>query len=183
MQWNVADVVLIFSKSGLTSNVAFLRSGSQQGATGPINGLLMQREYHIIGPCGLLKGKHISDGQWYVWWEYIFVCLCHQISTWDYRKNNSGGIDIYTVIIALIQERGNIHRTYWALSEFGGTVIRSSLSKETEQKMQEALHKSWGLMRGRYRRATVERSCSCGWAPPFAALCYYYPSTLLLETL
>jgi hypothetical protein len=58
---HVTDVVLIFSKSGLTSNVAFLRSESQQGATGPINGLLVQGNITSSSLVGLLKRKHISD--------------------------------------------------------------------------------------------------------------------------
>ena len=57
---HVIDVVLICSKSGLTSNVAFLRSESQQGATGPINGLLVQGNITSSNLVGLLKRKHIQ---------------------------------------------------------------------------------------------------------------------------
>src|SRR5215469_3396505 len=99
---HVIDVVLIFSKSGLTSNVAFLRSESQQGATGPINGLLVQGNITSSNLVGLLKRKHISD-LGYVRWDYILAYLCHQIPR-DYRKIDSGGIDIYTVFIFQIHD-------------------------------------------------------------------------------
>ena len=39
---HVTDVVLVFSTGGHASNVALLRLGSQHGATGPINGLLVR---------------------------------------------------------------------------------------------------------------------------------------------
>jgi hypothetical protein len=58
---HVTDIVLVFSTSGLTSNVVFLRSGSQQGATGPINGLLVHGNITSSDLVGLLKGKHIPD--------------------------------------------------------------------------------------------------------------------------
>jgi hypothetical protein len=58
---HVIDVVLVFSKSGLISNVAFLRLESQQSARGPINGLLVQGNITSSNLVGLLKGKHISD--------------------------------------------------------------------------------------------------------------------------
>jgi hypothetical protein len=57
----LVGIVLVFSTSSLTSNVAFLRSRSQQGATGPINGLLVQGNITSSDLVGLLKGKHISD--------------------------------------------------------------------------------------------------------------------------
>jgi uncharacterized membrane protein len=40
----------------------------------------------------------------------------------------------------MIIEKVTPDKAIEALSKFGGTVIRSSLSKETEQKIQEALH-------------------------------------------
>ena len=58
---HVTDVVLVFSTGSVTSNVAFLRSGSQQGATGTINGLLVQGNITSSNLAGLLKGKQISD--------------------------------------------------------------------------------------------------------------------------
>lgn len=57
----VTDVVLVLSTGGVTSYVAFLRSGSQQGATGAINGLLVQGNLTSSNLVGLLKGKQISD--------------------------------------------------------------------------------------------------------------------------
>jgi hypothetical protein len=56
---HVTDVVLVFLTGSVTSNVAFLRSGSQHGATGTINGLLVQG--NITSSNLLLKGKQISD--------------------------------------------------------------------------------------------------------------------------
>ena len=58
---HVTDVVLVHSTGGVTSNVAFLRSGSQQGVTGTINGLLVQGNITSLKLVGLLKGKQISD--------------------------------------------------------------------------------------------------------------------------
>jgi hypothetical protein len=58
---HVTDVVLVLSTGGVTSNVAFLHSGSQQGATGTINGLLVQGNITSSNIVGLLKGKQISD--------------------------------------------------------------------------------------------------------------------------
>jgi CHRD domain-containing protein len=57
----VTDVVLVLSTGGVTSNVAFLRSGSQHGATGAINGLLVHGNITSLNLVGLLKGKQISD--------------------------------------------------------------------------------------------------------------------------
>ena len=58
---HVTDVVLVFSTGGHASNVALLRLGSQHGATGPINGLLVHGNITSSNLVGLLKGKHISD--------------------------------------------------------------------------------------------------------------------------
>jgi len=58
---HVTDVVLVFSTGGHTSNVALLRLGSQHGATGPINGILVRGNITSSNLVGLLKGKHISD--------------------------------------------------------------------------------------------------------------------------
>ena len=58
---HVTDVVLVFSTGGHASNVALLRLGSQHGATGLINGLLVRgiiTSSNLVGP---LKGKYISD--------------------------------------------------------------------------------------------------------------------------
>jgi len=100
---HVTDVVLVFSKSGLTSNVAFLRSGSQQDATGPINGLLVQGNITSSNLVGLVKGKHISDLVKDMLDGNIYLRVS-AIKFRDHRKNNSSGIDIYTVFIVLIQE-------------------------------------------------------------------------------
>ena len=63
---HVDNVVLVFSAgppgSGhRASNVVLLRLGSQQGATGPINGLLVQGNITSSSLVGPLKGKQISD--------------------------------------------------------------------------------------------------------------------------
>src|SRR5215831_13418678 len=58
---HVTEVVLVFSTGGHASNLALLRLGSQHGATGPINGLLVRgiiTSSNLVGP---LKGKHILD--------------------------------------------------------------------------------------------------------------------------
>jgi hypothetical protein len=60
---HVDNVVLVFS-SGTghrASNAVLLRLGSQQGATGPINGLLVQGNITSSTLVGPLKGKQISD--------------------------------------------------------------------------------------------------------------------------
>lgn len=58
---HVTDVVLVFSTGGHASNVALLRLGSQHGATGPINGLLVRGNITASNLVGPLKGKHILD--------------------------------------------------------------------------------------------------------------------------
>jgi hypothetical protein len=58
---HVTDVVLVFSTGGHASNVALLRLGSQHGATGPINGLLLRGNITSSNLVGPLKGKHILD--------------------------------------------------------------------------------------------------------------------------
>ena len=58
---HVTDVVLVFSTGGHGSNVALLRLGSQHGATGPINGLLVRGNITSSNLVGPLKGKHILD--------------------------------------------------------------------------------------------------------------------------
>ena len=60
---HVDNVVLVFSGHfhGRASNVVLLRTGSQQGATGPINGSLVQGNITSSSLVGPLKGKQISD--------------------------------------------------------------------------------------------------------------------------
>ena len=58
---HVTDVVLVFSTGGHAGNVALLRLGSQHGATGPINGLLVRGNITSSNLVGPLKGKHILD--------------------------------------------------------------------------------------------------------------------------
>jgi hypothetical protein len=58
---HVTDVVLVFSTGGHASNVALLRLGSQHGATGPINGLLVSGNMTSSNLIGPLKGKNILD--------------------------------------------------------------------------------------------------------------------------
>lgn len=58
---HVTDVVLVFSTGGHVSNVALLRLGSQHGATGPINGLLVSGNITSSNLIGPLKGKNILD--------------------------------------------------------------------------------------------------------------------------
>jgi hypothetical protein len=60
---HVDNVVLVYWPTGSNraSNIVLLRTGSQHGATGPINGVLVQgtiTSSDIVGP---LKGKQISD--------------------------------------------------------------------------------------------------------------------------
>jgi uncharacterized membrane protein len=47
-----------------------------------------------------------------------------------------------TSALFMVVEKVTPDKALAALSKFGGKVIKSSLSKETEQKIQEALHKS-----------------------------------------
>ena len=72
----VTDVVLVFSRGEplRASDVAYLRLGSQQGPTGPINGALVQGNITSSNLLGPLEGKHISDlikdmidGHIYLW--------------------------------------------------------------------------------------------------------------------
>jgi len=58
---HVTDVVLVFSTGGHANNVALLRLGSQHGATGPVNGLLVRGNITSSNLVGPLKGKHILD--------------------------------------------------------------------------------------------------------------------------
>jgi hypothetical protein len=58
---HVTDVVLVFSTGGHANNVALLRLGTQHGATGPINGLLVRGNITSSNLVGPLKGKHILD--------------------------------------------------------------------------------------------------------------------------
>jgi hypothetical protein len=58
---HVTDVVLVFSTGAHASNVALLRLGSQHGATGPVNGLLVHGNITSSNLVGPLKGKYISD--------------------------------------------------------------------------------------------------------------------------
>ena len=61
---HVDNVILVLYTRGhghSPSNVVLLRLGSQQGATGPINGLLVQGNITSSSLVGPLKGKQISD--------------------------------------------------------------------------------------------------------------------------
>jgi len=59
---HVDNVVLVFSTGGHpASNVVLLRTGTQHGATGPINGVLVQGNITSSNLVGPLKGKQISD--------------------------------------------------------------------------------------------------------------------------
>jgi hypothetical protein len=58
---HVDNVVLVFSSGGRASNVVLLRTGSQHGATGPINGVLVQGNITSSNLVGPLKGKQISN--------------------------------------------------------------------------------------------------------------------------
>jgi hypothetical protein len=61
---NVDNVILVLYTRGpghSPSNVALLRLGSQHGATGPINGTLVQGNITSSSLVGPLKGKQISD--------------------------------------------------------------------------------------------------------------------------
>jgi hypothetical protein len=61
---HVNSVVLVLYTRGPAhspSNVALLRLGSQEGATGPINGTLVQGNITSSSLVGPLKGKQISD--------------------------------------------------------------------------------------------------------------------------
>ena len=58
---HVTDVVLVLSTGGHANNVALLRLGSQHGATGPMNGLLVRGNITSSNLVGPLKGKHILD--------------------------------------------------------------------------------------------------------------------------
>jgi hypothetical protein len=59
---HVDNVVLVFSTGGnRASNVVLLRTGTQHGATGPINGVLVQGNITSSDLVGPLKGKQISD--------------------------------------------------------------------------------------------------------------------------
>jgi len=58
---HVTDVVLEYSTGGHANNVALLRLGSQHGATGPINGLLVRGNITSSSLVGPLKGKQILD--------------------------------------------------------------------------------------------------------------------------
>ena len=58
---HVDNVVLVFSTGGRASNVVLLRTGTQHGATGPINGVLVQGNISSSDLVGPLKGKQISD--------------------------------------------------------------------------------------------------------------------------
>ncbi len=54
---HVTDVVLVFSTGGHANNAALLRLGSQHGATGPINGLLVRGNITSSNLVNPLKGK------------------------------------------------------------------------------------------------------------------------------
>jgi hypothetical protein len=60
---HVDNVVLVYWPSGANraSNIVLLRTGSQHGATGPINGVLVQGTITSSDLVGPLKGKQISD--------------------------------------------------------------------------------------------------------------------------
>jgi hypothetical protein len=60
---HVDNVVLVYWPTGANraSNIVLLRTGAQHGATGPINGVLVQGTITSSDLVGPLKGKHISD--------------------------------------------------------------------------------------------------------------------------
>lgn len=60
---HVDNVVLVYWPTGANraSNIVLLRTGSQHGATGPINGVLVQGTITSSDLVGPLKGKQISD--------------------------------------------------------------------------------------------------------------------------
>jgi hypothetical protein len=60
---HVDNVVLVYWPTGANraSNVVLLRTGTQHGATGPINGVLVQGNITSSDLVGPLKGKQISD--------------------------------------------------------------------------------------------------------------------------
>jgi hypothetical protein len=60
---HVDNVVLVYWPTGANraSNIVLLRTGVQHGATGPINGVLVQGTITSSDLVGPLKGKHISD--------------------------------------------------------------------------------------------------------------------------
>jgi len=60
----------------------------------------------------------------------------------DFINQVRGKLKPGTSALFMVIEKVTPDKAIEALSKFGGTVIRSSLSKETEQKIQEALHKS-----------------------------------------
>ena len=60
---HVDNVVLVHWPTGANraSNIVLLRTGTEHGATGPINGVLVQGTITSSDLVGPLKGKHISD--------------------------------------------------------------------------------------------------------------------------
>jgi hypothetical protein len=60
---HVDNVVLVYWPTGANraSNIVLLRTGAQHGATGPINGVLVQGTITTSDLVGPLKGKQISD--------------------------------------------------------------------------------------------------------------------------
>src|ERR1700739_4992209 len=60
---HVDNVVLVYWPTGANraSNIVLLRTGTEHGATGPINGVLVQGTISSSDLVGPLKGKHISD--------------------------------------------------------------------------------------------------------------------------
>ena len=60
----------------------------------------------------------------------------------DFINQVRGKLKPGTSALFMVIEKVTPDKALQVLSKFGGTVIRSSLSKETEQKIQEALHKS-----------------------------------------
>jgi uncharacterized membrane protein len=58
----------------------------------------------------------------------------------DFINQVRGKLKPGTSALFMVVEKVTPDKAIEALSKFGGTVIRSSLSKETEQKIQEALH-------------------------------------------
>ena len=60
---HVDNVVLVYWPTGANraSNIVLLRTGAEHGATGPINGVLVQGTISSSDLVGPLKGKHISD--------------------------------------------------------------------------------------------------------------------------
>jgi uncharacterized membrane protein len=58
----------------------------------------------------------------------------------DFINQVRGKLKPGTSALFMVVEKVTPDKAIDALSKFGGTVIRSSLSKETEQKIQEALH-------------------------------------------